>query len=102
MNKKEMATPRDAYGETLVELGGKYRDIVVLDAKAIDVRTKEQVGAGQTKGRGIESIMDQIGDLSKQIARSIGLSPRKVDAIPQNVRDVTTTSLEAYRYYQKG
>ena len=32
MNKKEMANPRDAYGETLVELGGKYRDIVVLDA----------------------------------------------------------------------
>ena len=32
MNKKEMANPRDAYGETLVELGEKYRDIVVLDA----------------------------------------------------------------------
>jgi len=27
-----MANPRDAYGETLVELGGKYSDIVVLDA----------------------------------------------------------------------
>jgi transketolase len=32
MSKKEMANPRDAYGETLVELGGKYPDIVVLDA----------------------------------------------------------------------
>src|SRR5512137_2193964 len=32
MSKKEMANPRDAYGETLVELGGKHRDIVVLDA----------------------------------------------------------------------
>ncbi len=32
MNKKEMANPRDAYGETLVELGEKYRNIVVLDA----------------------------------------------------------------------
>jgi transketolase len=32
VNKKEMANPRDAYGETLVELGGKYSDIVVLDA----------------------------------------------------------------------
>jgi len=27
-----MANPRDAYGETLVELGGKYDNIVVLDA----------------------------------------------------------------------
>ncbi len=27
-----MANPRDAYGETLLELGGKYPDIVVLDA----------------------------------------------------------------------
>jgi transketolase len=32
MNKKVMANPRDAYGETLVELGGKHRNIVVLDA----------------------------------------------------------------------
>jgi transketolase len=32
VNKKEMANPRDAYGETLVELGGKYSNIVVLDA----------------------------------------------------------------------
>lgn len=27
-----MANPRDAYGETLLELGGKYQNIVVLDA----------------------------------------------------------------------
>ncbi len=32
MTKKEMANPRDAYGETLVKLGGKHRNIVVLDA----------------------------------------------------------------------
>jgi transketolase len=32
MNKKEMANPRDAYGETLLQLGGKHRNIVVLDA----------------------------------------------------------------------
>ncbi|KYK25403.1 transketolase [Thermoplasmatales archaeon SM1-50] len=32
MSKKEMANPRDAYGETLMELGGKHRNIVVLDA----------------------------------------------------------------------
>jgi transketolase len=32
MSKKEMANPRDAYGETLLELGGKYPNIVVLDA----------------------------------------------------------------------
>jgi transketolase len=32
MNKKIIANPRDAYGETLVELGEKYSNIVVLDA----------------------------------------------------------------------
>jgi transketolase len=32
MKKKEMANPRDAYGETLLELGGKHPNIVVLDA----------------------------------------------------------------------
>ena len=32
MSKKEMANPRDAYGETLVNLGGKHKNIVALDA----------------------------------------------------------------------
>ena len=32
MITKEMANPRDAYGETLVELGEKYHNLVVLDA----------------------------------------------------------------------
>jgi transketolase len=32
MTKKVMANPRDAYGETLVELGVKHPNIVVLDA----------------------------------------------------------------------
>lgn len=32
MSKKELANPRDAYGETLLELGGKNQQIVVLDA----------------------------------------------------------------------
>jgi len=32
MTKKVRANPRDAYGETLVELGGKHPNIVVLDA----------------------------------------------------------------------
>jgi transketolase len=32
MNKKPMANPRDAYGETLADIGGKYTNIVVLDA----------------------------------------------------------------------
>ena len=32
MSKKEMANPRNAYGETLVKLGKKYSNLVVLDA----------------------------------------------------------------------
>jgi transketolase len=32
VSKKEMANPRDAYGNTLLELGEKYKNIVVLDA----------------------------------------------------------------------
>jgi transketolase len=32
LNKKEMFNPRKAYGETLIELGKKYPNLVVLDA----------------------------------------------------------------------
>ena len=32
MSKKEMVNPRTAYGETLIKLGKKYKNLVVLDA----------------------------------------------------------------------
>jgi transketolase len=32
MNEKKMVNPRNAYGEALVELGKKYKNLVVLDA----------------------------------------------------------------------
>lgn len=32
MNEKEMKNPRNAYGEALIELGNKYKNLVVLDA----------------------------------------------------------------------
>jgi transketolase len=32
MSKKEMVNPRKAYGEALIELGRKYKNLVVLDA----------------------------------------------------------------------
>ena len=32
MSNKVRVNPRNAYGEALVELGGKYKDLVVLDA----------------------------------------------------------------------
>ena len=32
MSNKPMANPRNAYGETLVKLGEKYPNLVVLDA----------------------------------------------------------------------
>ena len=32
MSEKKMVNPRNAYGEALIELGGKYKNLVVLDA----------------------------------------------------------------------
>jgi tetratricopeptide (TPR) repeat protein len=43
-----------------------------------------------------------VDDLSRQIAKRVGLSERRIETAKMQVRDVTTNSIEAYNYYLKG
>jgi tetratricopeptide (TPR) repeat protein len=51
----------------------------------------------------VGSILDtQIDDLSRKIAKTVGLSDLKIAASSRPIMEVTTTSMEAYHYYLKG
>ncbi|MCI0561399.1 MAG: tetratricopeptide repeat protein, partial [Nitrososphaera sp.] len=49
------------------------------------------------------SILDrQIDELSREIARGVGLSKRQIEAAQIPIAEVTTTSMEAYNYFMRG
>jgi class 3 adenylate cyclase/tetratricopeptide (TPR) repeat protein len=78
-------------------------DIFVTDAKVLDVATKQILNSVSSKGNGVGSILAvQIDELSKAISRSTGISARKVETANLRIREVTTSSLEAYNYFLKG
>jgi serine/threonine protein kinase/Tfp pilus assembly protein PilF len=92
-------------GVEVIVLGfvSKSGNTFVTDAKVLDVGTKKLLGTANSRGDNPESIFkNQIDDLSRQIAKNIGLSERRIKAAKMQVRDVTTSSTEAYNCYLKG
>ena len=74
----------------------KLGDTFATDVKVIDVKTKRIIKPASSQGKGEDSFIQQIDDLSKAIAQGIGLSVRKIEEDQKSVADVTTISIEAY------
>ena len=54
----------------------------MTDVKVLDVETKELLKTAVARGEGVQSILDkQIDELSKEIARGVGLSQRKIGLV---------------------
>jgi len=81
----------------------KAGNIVVTEAKVLDVTTKKLIKTTSSKGEGVASILKmQIDELSREISRGVGLSERKVQATKLQITEVTTTSMDAYNYFLRG
>jgi len=78
-------------------------DVFVTDVKVLDVHTKEILKSARSQGEGESSIIrKQIDELTKEIAKGIGLSEQKIEKTHKRIADMTTTSQEAYKYYVLG
>lgn len=94
---------KDSVEVIVLGLVSKSGNTFVTDAKVLDVGTKKLLGTANSRGDSADSIFkNQIDDLSRQIAKSVGLSERRIETAKMQVRDVTTSSAEAYNYYLKG
>jgi serine/threonine protein kinase/Tfp pilus assembly protein PilF len=94
---------RDGVGAVVLGSFAKAGNIFVTNAQVLDVGTKNLLGTASSRGEGPDSILNrQIDELSRQIAKGIGLSEGKIVAAKMQVRDATTSSTEAYSYYLKG
>jgi serine/threonine protein kinase/Tfp pilus assembly protein PilF len=94
---------KDGVEVIVLGLVSKSGNTFVTDAKVLDVGSKKLLGTANSRGDSPDSIFkNQIDELSRQIAKSVGLSERRIDAAKMQVREVTTSSAEAYTYYLKG
>lgn len=81
----------------------KAGNIFVTDIKVLDVETKRSLTSATSRGEGEGSIISrQIDELSRKIFEGIGAGGQKKDSQGIDVADVTTSSMEAYRYYMSG
>jgi len=89
----------------LIVLGylAKAGNTFVTDAKVMMVGTKTLLGTAGSKGDSPDSILkNQVDDLSRQIAKRVGISEQSIEAAKMQVRDVTTSSIEAFNHFLKG
>jgi tetratricopeptide (TPR) repeat protein len=81
----------------------KAGETFATDVKVLDVGTKDLLKTASARGDGVQSILNtQIDQLSKEIARGVGLSRRKVEATPSQIVEVTTSSMDAYNLFLRG
>jgi serine/threonine protein kinase len=80
----------------------KVGETFVTDVKVLDVETKRLLNSASSRGEGEDSIFSQIDELSKEISEGMEISQQQIEAAQLNISEVTTNSIEAYKYFIKG
>ena len=81
----------------------KSGDTFVLNTQSLDVDTKEQIAAYRVTGKGEDSILGHlVDDLTDKIKKGMEVSIKEIQQEKKNITELTTTSLEAYKYYFAG
>jgi len=81
----------------------KAGETFATDVKVFDVKTRKLLKSVTAKGEGAQSILDkQIGQLSRDISRGVGLSRKATGEAEIQFSEPRTSSLEAYKYFIMG
>jgi tetratricopeptide (TPR) repeat protein/TolB-like protein len=82
----------------------KSGDIFVLNAQVLDVKTKELIASPyRVTGEGEGSILGNlVDDLTDNIKTGLEISIKEIQKEKKDIAQLTTTSLEAYKYYFTG
>ena len=84
---------------SFVKAGGTF----ATDVKVYDVQTRRLLKSVTARGEGAQSILDaQIGQLSRDISRGVGLSKKAVEDTKARGFEFSTLSLEAYKHFILG
>jgi tetratricopeptide (TPR) repeat protein len=81
----------------------KAGDTFVTDVKVLDVETKKMLKSATSRGTGENSILDtQIDELGREISLGLGIARQELEAAQRPITELTTSSMEAYKYYLQG
>ncbi len=81
----------------------KAGETFATDVKMFDVKTKKLLKSASARGEGAQSILNkQIGQLSREISRGVGLSKKAVEEAKILISETPTSSMEAYKYFLEG
>ena len=81
----------------------KAGETFATDVKVLDVETKKLLRSTSSKGEGVSSIINrQIDELTREISEGMSLARKDIESAEIPIADFTTSSMEAYRYYQEG
>jgi serine/threonine protein kinase/Tfp pilus assembly protein PilF len=81
----------------------KAGDVFATDAKVLDVGTKRLLKSASSRGRGVDSILEnQIDQLTAEISQGLAFVATRIPSGQVRVADVTTSSMEAYNYFLRG
>jgi tetratricopeptide (TPR) repeat protein/TolB-like protein len=81
----------------------KAGETFATDVKMFDVKTKKLLKSASARGEGAQSILNkQIGQLSRDISRGVGLFKKAVEEAKIPISETPTSSMEAYKYFLEG
>jgi serine/threonine protein kinase/tetratricopeptide (TPR) repeat protein len=81
----------------------KAGETFATDVKVLDVGTKRLLRSAGSKGEGVSSIINsQIDELTREISNVTATARNADPAAEAPIADVTTSSMEAYKYYLEG
>jgi tetratricopeptide (TPR) repeat protein len=81
----------------------KTGETFAINAHVLDVDTKKQIDAYRVTGKSEDSILGHlVDDLTDKIKTGLEISIREIQREEKDITALTTTSLEAYKYYFAG
>ncbi len=81
----------------------KSGETFVINTQVLNVDTKKLIAAQTETGEGENSILGHlVDDLTDRIKKDMEISAREIQQEQKNITELTTTSLEAYRYFVMG
>jgi serine/threonine protein kinase/tetratricopeptide (TPR) repeat protein len=83
---------------SIIKIGEKIR----ITSQLTDVQTGTIISPEQVEGQSYDDVFEMVDTLTEKIGRKMEVLSAKGDEQRFKITDVTTNSLEAYKYYQKG
>ena len=100
---KAILVAKEARLETIL-VGGfqKIGETIRIDAQLYDTRTGNLLKADRVEGQGMEEIFTLVDELTRRVRDGLKLTLKDVVEFDKGLADVSTNSIEAYRYFAEG